>query len=93
MVTSAIAQNAAAPTEQTHTRSTNSSFARDCCVFFAGAQAFHTISHLLLGVSGALPIELKYPPMTITASINTWAIAINALITFALLYAAKRLSR
>jgi hypothetical protein len=93
MATTGIAQDATALQNQMRPRATKSTFARDCCVFLAGAQAFHTISHLLLGVSGSLPMELKYPPMTVTASMNAWAIAINAITTFALIYASRSLSR
>ncbi len=50
-------------------------------VFFAGAEAFHTLTHVWLGLSGMLPAEISFPPMTITQGLNLFAIVVNALIT------------
>ena len=66
---------------------------RDAFVFFAGAAAFHTLSHIWLGLSGVLPMEIQFPTMTITQGLNVFAIVVNALITVGLLYGAKRLTK
>ena len=63
---------------------------RDSLVFLAGAQAFHTVSHIWLGLSGMLPMEIQNPPITVTAGMNLFAIGVNALITVGLLYGARR---
>jgi hypothetical protein len=67
--------------------------ARDAMVFSAGAEAFHTLSHAWLGLSGMLPMEISFPPMTITQNLNLLAIAVNALVTVGLLYGARRLTK
>jgi hypothetical protein len=67
--------------------------ARDALVFFAGAEAFHTLTHVWLGLNGMLPMEISFPPMTITSGLNLFAIVVNVLITVGLLYGAKRLTR
>jgi hypothetical protein len=69
------------------------SLARDALVFFAGAEAFHTLSHAWLGLSGMLPMEIQFPPITVTQGLNVFVIVVNALITVGLLYGARRLSR
>jgi hypothetical protein len=58
---------------------------RDVAIFLAGAQTFHTLSHLWLRFSGLLPLRLRVPPMTFAVGWNDGAIVINALVT-ALLY-------
>lgn len=67
--------------------------ARDALVFFAGAEAFHTLTHVWLGMNGMLPMEISFPPMTITPGLNLFAIVANALVTAGLLYGAKRLTK
>jgi hypothetical protein len=62
-------------------------------VFLAGAEAFHTLSHVWLGLSGMLPMEISFPPMTITPGLNLFAIVVNALITVGLLYGASRITK
>ena len=69
------------------------SLARDALVFFAGAEAFHTLSHVWLGVSGMLPMEIQFPSITITQDLNVFVIVVNALVTVGLLYGAKRLTK
>ena len=68
-------------------------FLPDALVFFAGVVAFHTLSHVWLGLSGMLPMEIKFPSMTVTHNLNLVAIAVNALITVGLLYGANRLTK
>jgi hypothetical protein len=62
---------------------------RDIIIFLAGAQAFHTLSHMLLGVSGSLP--LRFFSITLGQNLNLIAIIINALATIGLLLWASRL--
>lgn len=64
---------------------------RDLIVFLAGAEFFHTISHIFLQYYVKLPIDTKVIVMTPT--LNTWAIIINAIITVLLLWWASRLPR
>jgi hypothetical protein len=64
---------------------------RDVVVFVAGAQFFHTISHILLPYLVTLPLNMGFMELTRTA--NCWIIAINALITIALLWWACRLKK
>jgi hypothetical protein len=65
----------------------------DSLVFFAGAEACHTLSHVWLGLSGMLPMEIQFPSITITQGLNVFAIVVNAAITVGLLYGAKRLTK
>jgi hypothetical protein len=69
------------------------SLARDALVFFAGAAAFHTLSHVWLGLSGMLPMEISFPPMTVTPGLNLFAIVVNGLVTVGLLYGVRRLTK
>jgi len=63
---------------------------RDIVIFIAGAEFFHTISHIVLPFFFTLPIDFGF--VEFTASLNSWAILVNAAITVALLWWAKRLS-
>ena len=60
---------------------------REWIIFTAGAEAFHTLSHIILALNG-LPI--KFYNMTITSTFNLWAIIINAVITLGLFAWAKK---
>ena len=64
---------------------------RDLVLVLAGTEAFHAISHVWLGISGLLPLQLKVPHMAVTARLNAAAIVINALITTGLFWWAVRL--
>jgi hypothetical protein len=64
---------------------------RDVVLVLAGASAFHTVSHLVLGVSVALPLQLRLPHMTLTHRLNNTAVIVNALITAWLFWWATRL--
>lgn len=64
---------------------------RDVVIFFAGAEFFHTISHILLPYFITLPIDMKFMQFSVT--FNYWAIAINAVITIALLWWAHKLKK
>lgn len=57
---------------------------RDIVIFFAGAEFFHTISHIILPYFISLPIDMKF--MVLTSTINVLAVIINAVITIALLW-------
>lgn len=64
---------------------------RDFIIFLAGAEAFHTFSHILLAYMAKMPIETNW--VVVTPTLNYWAIIINGLITIGLLWYAKRLKR
>lgn len=64
---------------------------RDAVMLAAGAEAFHTLSHVLLGVMVTLPLQVTWPRIAVTAQVNAVAIGVNALITVALLWWAVRL--
>lgn len=64
---------------------------RDVVIFFAGAEAFHTLSHLLLAYVFKFPLDLNF--IVLTATMNLWAIVFNGLITLALLWWASRLPK
>ncbi len=57
---------------------------KDIIVFLAGAQTFHTLSHLVIGLDGALPIKFFF--INWTKQLNYMAIAINAVITAGLFW-------
>jgi len=62
---------------------------RDTLVFLAGAQAFHTISHVILNFTDTLPITVF--SITWTQQLNVLAIAINGLATVGLFWWISRL--
>lgn len=62
---------------------------RDVVIFAAGAEFFHTLSHIILPYLVTLPVNMKF--ITLTPSLNMFAIIINAIITIALLWWARRL--
>lgn len=64
---------------------------RDVVIFVAGAEFFHTLSHIFLAYGVQLPLSTKW--MVLTSRFNMWAILINAIITLLLLLWAKRLPR
>lgn len=65
--------------------------ARDVVVFLAGAEFFHTLSHIILPYFVHLPLELSF--MVLTPKLNLFIIIINAIITVLLLWWASRLNR
>lgn len=64
---------------------------RDFIIFLAGAEFFHTLSHIIMIFFVNLPLNIKF--MTLTPTINLWAIVINAIITIALLWWATKLPK
>jgi hypothetical protein len=64
---------------------------REVVIFFAGFEAFHTLSHLALGFSGQLPMRVF--GFNVTARINVWAVVVNAAITAVLLWWASKVRR
>ena len=62
---------------------------RDVVIFVAGAEFFHTLSHIILPYFITLPLDMKF--MMFTPVWNVWAIIINAIITIILLWWAYRL--
>jgi hypothetical protein len=64
---------------------------RDVIIFLAGAEFFHTLSHIILPFFITLPVHT--PIIEVTNSVNYAAISINAIITLLLLWWAKKLSK
>lgn len=64
---------------------------RDVIIFFAGAEFFHTFSHIILPFFITLPIHTTI--IEVTNTINYVAIVINGIITLLLLWWATKLSR
>ena len=62
---------------------------REIVIFLAGAEAFHTLSHVMIGFSGTLPINFFF--ITWNQQLNLVGIIINGLITAGLLWWAYRL--
>lgn len=62
---------------------------RDVIIFFAGVEAFHTLSHLLISFTDTLPIKVF--SITWTQQLNVLGIVINGIITLGLFYWASRL--
>lgn len=59
-------------------------------IFLAGAEFFHTLSHVMVPFVIQLPLVMD--GVTLTSSINNWAIALNALVTVGLLWLAGRVA-
>lgn len=62
---------------------------RDVIIFLAGAEFFHTLSHIILPYFITLPLNMGI--MTLTSTMNISIIIINAIVTIALLWWASRL--
>lgn len=60
----------------------------DIIVFLAGAQFFHTISHIFIAYFFDFPLRTKI--MMVSKSLNFWAIIINGAITVLLLWLATK---
>lgn len=61
---------------------------REHIIFWAGAFGFHTLSHVMIQFSSALPIQ--FWGITLTYNLNMFAIIGSTLITIALLWWASR---
>ena len=67
---------------------------RDAVIFLAGVAAFHTLSHIWLGMSDLLPRSVPLmPSFSITQTANGVIIVASAFITVSLLYWAHRLKK
>lgn len=64
---------------------------RDWVLFFAGFEAFHTLSHVVIAYLGTTPIRYLYPAGG-WQGVNTAVILVNLAITIALVYWAGALS-
>lgn len=62
---------------------------KEIVIFFVGAQFFHTLSHIFIGIAGILPIT--FFNIRWTTQLNLWTIVINALITVALYWWSTKL--
>lgn len=63
---------------------------RDILIFLAGAEAFHTLTHLIFQFARVLPI--KFFSINWTYQLNMWGIIINGLITVGLFWWISKLS-
>lgn len=61
---------------------------RDTFIFLAGAEFFHTMSHIMLPYIIKLPFNVG--AVEVTSQLNFYAIIINAIITVAFLWGAGR---
>lgn len=57
---------------------------KEIIIFLAGAQSFHTLTHIIINLTDMLPI--KFCSINWTRQLNMAAIFINALITAGLFY-------
>lgn len=64
---------------------------RDVIVFLAGAEFFHTLSHIFINYYIVLPLSTKL--IVLTPRMNLIAITVNAIITFLLLWWASKLKK
>ena len=64
---------------------------KQALIFLAGAETFHTFVHVCIAFMGQFPYQM--PWMTLTQTLNVWAIAVNAAITIGLLYWASKLKK
>ena len=64
---------------------------REVLIFLAGAEAFHTVSHMAMAYLAKLPLDLTL--VVVTPTMNTWGIIINGFITLFLIWLASRLPR
>lgn len=64
---------------------------RDFVLFLAGAEFFHTLSHVFLAEFVELPMDFKL--VVLTAPMNMWVIIINGILTILLLWWAVRLGK
>lgn len=62
---------------------------KEIIIFLAGAEAFHTLSHIAINLSGALPIHWFF--ITWDQQLNITAIIINAVVTLLLLWWSSKL--
>lgn len=61
---------------------------KEWIIFFAGAEAFHTLSHALLYFSGQ---TFSFYSILVTQQLNLWGTLINGFITVWLLWWAARI--
>ncbi|KTD17460.1 hypothetical protein Ljor_1766 [Legionella jordanis] len=64
---------------------------RDLIIFLAGAEFWHTFTHIFFAFFVSLPIDFNFYVLTPTK--NFWGIIINGIITIILLWWAKRLTK
>ena len=94
MVTQALQENVKVMKEKVQGITLKRHLLRDAVIFFAGASAFHTLTHVWLGTSDMLPMSVPLlPSFTITQSVNGGIIVASAFITVGLLYWAHRLKK
>lgn len=57
---------------------------RDLIIFLAGAEFFHTITHIMMAFWVTLPLDFKF--VVLTKNLNLFAIVVNAIVTILLLW-------
>lgn len=60
--------------------------AKEIIIFFAGAEAFHTLTHIVISFSGILPVKFFF--INWDQRLNLFAIISNAVMTALLLFLA-----
>ena len=60
-------------------------------IFLAGAEAFHSLAHLLLAFANVLPLRIF--GITLTPQLNIAAITLNAIIAVGLLWWASKVKK
>lgn len=62
---------------------------RNVVIFLAGAEFFHTLTHIFLALYVKLPLDFTF--MSLTTRANIFAIVVNGIITLLLLWWAYKL--
>ncbi len=62
---------------------------REIIIFFAGAEAFHTLVHIFFSFAVQLPIQVF--TISLTPQLNMFAIVLNLIITIGLIWWANSL--
>ncbi len=62
---------------------------KNLLIFLAGAAFFHMVSHILVPYYIELPLQIN--GITLTQSLNNWAIGVSGVLTVVLLWLAKKI--
>lgn len=66
-------------------------FIKYLLIFLAGATFFHAIEHIFLPYYVTLPLEMN--GLTLTSTLNLWAIIASSAVTLVLLWLASKINR
>lgn len=64
---------------------------RDTVVFLAGAEAMHTLSHVMMHFYMTFPLQVGH--WMVSSNMNNWGMIVNGVITVLLLFWAHRLGK